>query len=93
MRELAERVVAAAGRLFGYTGKVVMQASPDADYLVDNPNRRCPIITKARDHLGYDPQIAFEDGLDRALLWYRDHQDAAPEPWASTTSPGTGAAA
>lgn len=93
MRELAERVVAAAGRLFGYTGKVVMQASPDADYLVDNPNRRCPVITKARDHLGYDPQIAFEDGLDRALLWYRDHQDAAPEPWASTTSPGTGVAA
>lgn len=93
MRELADRVVAAAGRLFGYKGKVVSKASVDADYLVDNPNRRCPIITKAREHLGYDPKIGFEDGLDRALLWYRDNQDAAPEPWASTTSSIAGAAA
>lgn len=93
MRELADRVVAAAGRLFGYKGKVVSKASVDADYLVDNPNRRCPIITKAREHLGYDPKIEFEDGLDRALLWYRDNQDAAPEPWASTTSSVAGAAA
>lgn len=93
MRELADRVVAAAGRLFGYKGKVVSKASVDADYLVDNPNRRCPIITKAREQLGYDPKIEFEDGLDRALLWYRDNQDAAPEPWASTTSSVAGAAA
>ena len=69
------------------------EGSRDADYLVDNPNRRCPIITKARAQLGYDPKIEFEDGLDRALLWYRDNQDAAPEPWASTTSSRSGAAA
>ena len=30
---------------------------PEADYLVDNPNRRCPVIRKAREQLGYDPQV------------------------------------
>ena len=30
-------------------GKVVRKASTEADYLVDNPNRRCPVIAKARD--------------------------------------------
>ncbi len=85
MKELAARVVAASQRLFGYKGKVVYQASNDKDYLVDNPNRRCPIITKAREHVGYEPKISFEDGLDRSLLWYHGNQQATPEPWTSTT--------
>ena len=58
-----------AAELFGYTGKVVLQAErATPDYLVDNPNRRCPVITKARDQLGYDPQIAFDEGLRRCGL-------------------------
>ena len=56
MRELAEKVIARLGReLFGYSGKVVHKPSADADYLVDNPNRRCPIIDKARDRAGLRP--------------------------------------
>ena len=86
-------MVEASGRLFGYRGKFVMQAPQDRDYLVDNPNRRCPIITKARTEIGYDPKIAFPDGLDRTLLWYCDNQTAVPEPWVSTTPARTEAAA
>lgn len=86
VRQLADRVASAAARLFGYKGRVVARASADREYLVDNPNRRCPIITKAREQVGYRPTITFEDGLDRSLLWYRDNQEAAPEPWTSTTS-------
>jgi len=67
---LAERVVALARNLFDYTGRVVQQISSDQDYLVDNPNRRSPIIGKAREHLGYDPKIPLEEGLKRALIWY-----------------------
>jgi nucleoside-diphosphate-sugar epimerase len=92
VRELAEKVVEASGRLFGYQGKFVMQAPQDRDYLVDNPNRRCPIITKAREEIGYDPKVEFADGLDRTLLWYRDNQTAVPEPWVSTTPGRTEAA-
>jgi UDP-glucuronate decarboxylase len=93
VRELAARVVETSGRLFDYRGKVVMQAPQDRNYLVDNPNRRCPIITKAKEQIGYDPKITFEDGLDRTLLWYRDNRAAVPEPWASTTPTRTETAA
>jgi nucleoside-diphosphate-sugar epimerase len=75
--ELADRVVALARDLFGYTGKVVRQASEDAVYLVDNPARRCPIITKARTELGYDPQFGIDEGLRRSLIWYSGNREAA----------------
>lgn len=68
--ELAERLVALARDLFGYTGRVIRQASADADYLIDNPNRRCPVIAKARLHLGFNPTIGIDEALKRALLWY-----------------------
>lgn len=74
--ELADRVAALARELFGYRGKVVRRASADGDYLVDNPARRCPVIAKARAHLGYEPRIAIDEALRRSLLWYRDHQQA-----------------
>jgi UDP-glucuronate decarboxylase len=76
MATLADKVVAIARDRFGYRGKVVRKASEEAAYLVDNPNRRCPVIAKARAELGYDPAIGVEDGLTRALVWYRDNQVA-----------------
>ena len=74
--ELADRVAALARELFGYRGRVVHRASADGDYLVDNPARRCPVIAKARAHLGYDPRIPIDEALRRSLLWYRDNQQA-----------------
>src|SRR5690606_34477593 len=44
--ELAERVVQTAQDLWGYRGGLVRRANPEQDYLVDNPNRRCPNIQK-----------------------------------------------
>jgi len=76
MAELAERVVENARDLFGYTGQVVRQAAAEQDYLVDNPNRRCPNIDKARQHLDYRPSVTFADGLRRSLIWYYHNQTA-----------------
>jgi UDP-glucuronate decarboxylase len=76
MANLAERVVELAHELFDYQGKVIKQASSDQDYLVDNPNRRCPIIDKAREHLGYNPSITVEEGLKRSLVWYSGNREA-----------------
>ncbi len=77
MFDLAQKMVVHAADLFGYDGRAVRSSSPDADYLVDNPSRRRPDITKARVELGYDPQIQLDDGLRRTLVWYREHQDGA----------------
>lgn len=73
VRELAESVIRVSSELFDYRGMLVNEKSPDKDYLVDNPNRRCPDITKARSELGYMPEITIEDGLKRSLLWYADN--------------------
>ncbi len=76
MKELADRLIATAGELFGYRGKLIHQPAPEAVYLVDNPNRRCPKIDKARAHLGYEPGVGIEEGLRRSLIWYSHNQEA-----------------
>ena len=74
--QLAEKVIAAGRELFDYRGRLVRKANVEADYLVDNPNRRCPVIEKARTQLGYNPSILVDDGLKRALAWYHYHREA-----------------
>ena len=80
IRDLAEMVVDLAGKHFDYSGSLVFETSPDGDYLVDNPNRRRPIIDKARSELGYDPEVSLAEGVRRSLLWYSENnkeQEAA----------------
>jgi len=74
--ELADRVVTLAKTLWGYRGRVVRRTSTDQDYLTDNPNRRCPVIDKARSQLGYHPSISIDEGLARSLVWYYHNQHA-----------------
>jgi UDP-glucuronate decarboxylase len=74
--DLAERIVTIARELFGYQGRVIHQVSLDKEYLVDNPNRRCPLITKAKTELAYNPEISLDDGLRRSLIWYFDNREA-----------------
>ena len=80
IRELAELVIELAGTNFDYSGKLIFETSPDSNYLVDNPNRRRPIIDKARSELGYEPEVSLEEGVRRSLFWYsenREEKDAA----------------
>lgn len=73
MQELAETLARLTGELFDVHPTVVHKASEEAVYLVDNPNRRCPDITKGRTELGYRPKVDLPDGLRRTLLWYSDN--------------------
>jgi UDP-glucuronate decarboxylase len=65
--ELAEIYTSVGRDLFGYNGKVTYAVSDDTAYLTDNPARRCPDIGKARDILGYNPQIEVNEGVRRFL--------------------------
>lgn len=76
MIELADRLVGFAAEHLGYRGKVIRAESEDPAYLTDNPNRRCPIIDKARTELGYEPVVELEEGLRRTMLWYRENTEA-----------------
>jgi UDP-glucuronate decarboxylase len=79
VRELADLLVQIARDSLGYRGQVRFANSPDPDYLTDNPQRRCPDLTKARNELGYTPQVSLRDGLHRTLSWYADNQQWGDE--------------
>ena len=65
--ELAEMYVLVAKKHFDYAIEIKFAQSKDQNYLIDNPNRRCPIITKAREKLMYHPEITLEIGLEKYL--------------------------
>jgi UDP-glucuronate decarboxylase len=58
MLELAETVI----RVTGSTSEIVFEALP-----VDDPQQRRPDITRARQILGWEPEIDLEEGLRRWL--------------------------
>ena len=72
VKQLADIFIEAAREVCGYTGKVVYEISNDKHYLTDNPQRRCPDLTRARTLLGYDPKISVSDGVRRFLRFLRE---------------------
>ena len=42
---------------------------------VDDPTRRCPVITRASQVLGWQPQIQVEDGVRRTVEWFRSQPE------------------
>ena len=44
-----------------------------SSYPADEPQRRCPDISKAIREVGYQPVIALEEGLKRFMGWARTH--------------------
>lgn len=37
----------------------------------DDPTRRCPDLTRAREELGWEPKVLLEDGLNKTIEWMR----------------------
>ncbi len=76
MAELAKLVASTARELFDYKGSVILGQAQQADYLIDNPNRRCPQIDKSREHLGFNPRVLPPEGIYRSLVWYSHNRVA-----------------
>ena len=62
IRQLAELVI----ELTGSSSKLVFAELPR-----DDPVRRQPDITLAREHLDWEPQIPLREGLSRTIEWFR----------------------
>ncbi len=62
MQDLAEKVI----RKTGSRSKLVLGAA-----VTDDPSRRCPDISRARQRLGWQPQVDLDTGLDRTIAWFR----------------------
>ncbi|MHC4910282.1 MAG: UDP-glucuronic acid decarboxylase family protein [Planctomycetota bacterium] len=63
IRELAEKVVAIAG-----SDSRIVDARPLPE---DDPTQRCPDITVAKKHIGWEPTIPLDEGLQRTIDWFR----------------------
>lgn len=72
--DLAELYEEAGRRLFNYKGAVCYGASEDQHYLTNNPQRRCPDISKARSVLGYNPVIYVAEGVERLLRFWKEER-------------------
>jgi Nucleoside-diphosphate-sugar epimerases len=75
IKQLADIYIEAGKEIFGYTGQVVFGASEDKEYLANNPNRRCPVIDKAKTMLGYNPQISVEQGVRFFLEYIKESEE------------------
>lgn len=67
MAELAGLI----NELCGSPLPVVYKKSEDADYVSDNPQRRCPGLGKIRQLLNYEPEVDLRTGLSRSIEWYK----------------------
>ena len=62
IRELAEKVVA----MTGSSSEIVSKPLPK-----DDPERRRPDISLAKEHLGWEPKVKLEDGLATTITYFR----------------------
>ena len=66
VRELAELVL----EVTGSSSEIVHEPLP-----VDDPTQRKPDITLAKARLGWEPQVALREGLERTAAYFRSLQD------------------
>jgi dTDP-glucose 4,6-dehydratase/UDP-glucuronate decarboxylase len=52
--------------------EVMHETSGDPQYLTDNPQRRCPDLTRLRTRFHWQPKVGLAEGLRRTLLSYRE---------------------
>ena len=74
MKKLANLMMEVAKKKYNYSGKLVVKKNKDKNYLVDNPNRRCPDISKAKKELNFNPKINLLVGINKTLEWYKNNQ-------------------
>ena len=67
IEELSKIFLKNAEIIFGKKLNAIFTKPPDDNYMVHNPNRRCPNIDKARKFLDYNPSIYIEKGVYKFL--------------------------
>ena len=70
VREVAEMIIGISG---GRSG-IVHEPLPE-----DDPKRRCPDITRARETLDWEPRVTAREGLRRTLDWFAGPRERVRE--------------
>jgi len=61
--ELAEKII----KLTDSKSEIIFKELPE-----DDPVRRCPDITKAKEILGWEPKVSLEEGLIKTIEWFKN---------------------
>lgn len=69
VNQLAERLREVAGPPWL---EIRSQKSTDSEYVTDNPQRRCPDLSKMRTSFPWEPRVSLAEGLSRTLRSYLD---------------------
>ncbi len=77
VKQLADIFQRVGQKLVNYKGNVRFEVSEDAAYLSHNPQRRCPVIDKARKLLGYQPAVSVEEGVERYMKFLIEEKEGA----------------
>jgi UDP-glucuronate decarboxylase len=68
IKDLAELTI----RLTGSKSELRYEPLP-----IDDPTRRCPDISKAKQLLGWEPLVSIEEGLTKTIAYFRDYLSRA----------------
>ena len=80
VREVAELIIELSGSRSG----ISHQPLPE-----DDPQQRCPDITRAREVLGWEPQTGAREGLAKTLEWFVSQAEARSGAAPATRSEGS----
>ena len=74
-----EDLIKEAGSFLDYTG-----AYKEAPTFPGSTQRRCPDITKAKNHFGYEVTIDWKDALHKTLEWYKNFYENGNQAFESS---------
>ncbi len=57
-------------KLTNSNSKIVFKSLP-----IDDPSRRCPDITLAKEILNWEPTTPLEEGLKKTIAWFKDNDE------------------
>tara|TARA_X000000950_G_C13836070_1_gene628242 strand:- start:502 stop:1572 length:1071 start_codon:yes stop_codon:yes gene_type:complete len=69
VKKLARKFVHIAKKNLNYSGSIYFKKSKDPEYLTNNPNRRCPDISKAKKKLKFEPIVNTNEGIKKYLFY------------------------
>jgi len=60
----------------GSNSRLVKRPLPE-----DDPQRRKPIISRAKELLGWEPEVGLRDGLEQTIRWFDEERRSKRVPW------------
>jgi UDP-glucuronate decarboxylase len=75
-------LVSLVKEMTGSNSRIVKRPLP-----VDDPKRRKPIISRAKELLGWQPEVGLREGLEETIRWFDGERRSKRVPWRGVAPP------